>query len=106
MPSNKSNVINPAEAAAAFDANKFFNRTPEGRWYANRASKRATPREGRDFELDAARAQVSQQYPVEQVVQPEYVNLSEEEVRAIIDRVVQTGQLLRSFRIQAKRGTK
>jgi len=79
-----------------FDINRF-NRTPEGRWHANRGTARQTPGNySHESAVDAARRDAYMQF--EQSTAPEHQTISPEAMKQLIDRAIQTAQLLEMYR--------
>lgn len=108
VPTN--NMTNPTTPQpertdrSVFDIDRF-NRTPQARHYARKSSARVGISESQDANLSQLVAD-AQQYStrVEVGSVPEYKKQTPEEMKVLLDRVVQTNQLLQWMREQAMEG--
>lgn len=87
-----------------FDIDRF-NRTPEARHYARKASARTGDMAGQDANLNQLVAD-AQHYSTQSEIVPrsEYKKQTPEEMKVLLDRVAQTNRLLQWMREQAMEG--
>jgi len=100
MPNSDTIIPSPNESApvdhSVFDINRF-NRTPEARWHAGRQASGSSHTGSRGNSEDDALSNVYQQFEPQQST-AESMGLDAEEMQQVIQRIMQTDQLLEWMR--------